>query len=394
MTDLLIKNRLRNISARPCGATSPTLVIASIGTSAQGDPLASELEKALRAQKLGADAVTDHSFYGDIPRFQNGLVDKLDIIVSTVVCYEFAARHPGNDFRRASPAEAVDVVREQAKRGVDLVTVHASLLRDHVGLLANSKRLIPMTSKGGGIVAAYMRAGSRQNPYYEAFDELLDILAEYHVTLSLGTSFRPASVCDSWDELMAVELETMSELVERANARGVQVMVEGIGHAPIHSIPTYIRLAKSFCSGAPYRVLPMATDTALGYDHISGAISAAVAVAAGADAITCISRSEHIGLPSQAELEEAIIATKVAARCGELSKLGDFTREAQMSRTRWGQGCKGDWTTAIHPEGAADALRAKGRLDDQLIQCGMCGDHCGIAAGISAARHPIGIKPQ
>jgi phosphomethylpyrimidine synthase len=387
MNDLMIKNKLRSIKPRPCGAKSPTLIIASIGTSASDDPLETELEKAICAQGLGIDAVTDHSFYGDIERFHSMLCERLDIVVSTVACYEYAAKFPGHDFRRGAPGAAIESIRDQVRRGVDLITVHASLLRSHLGPLAASNRLIPMTSKGGGIIAAYLRGTGRENPYFEAFDELLDILAEYDVTLSLGTSFRPASVCDTWDTLMAIELETMGELVERATARGVQVMVEGIGHATIGAIPTYVALAKSICGGAPYRVLPMAIDTALGYDHISGAISAAVSVAAGADAITCISRAEHIGLPSAGDLEEAIVAGKIAARCGELTKLGDFSREAQMSRTRWGQGCKGDWTASVHPQGAAEALKAKGRLDDQLIQCGMCGDYCGIAAGISSVQH-------
>jgi len=226
-----------------------------------------------------------------------------------------------------------------------------------------------------------MRLTGRENPYYTQFDELLEIFEEYDVTLSLGTSFRTATVCDSWDTLLASEVETMSELSERALNHGVNVMVEGMGHVPIDEIPSHVEMTKRMCHDVPYRVLPMSTDIALGYDHISGAIGAAVAVGAGADAVTAISRAEHIALPNKEDLEEAIIAAKIGSHAGELAQLGDFSRDYQMSRTRWEQGCKGDWTVAIDSEYAEEALRKRGRLDDQLVQCDMCGDHCGIVAG-------------
>jgi phosphomethylpyrimidine synthase len=191
---------------------------------------------------------------------------------------------------------------------------------------------------------------------------------------------------------MAEEIKAQGELVKRAHEAGVPVMIEGFGHADIGSIPTYIRLTKAICRGAPYRILPMCTDRALGFDHISGAIATATAVSFGADAVTAMSRAEHIGLPNEEDLEEAIVATRIAVAAGELVKLGEISSELQMSRTRWAQGCKGDWTTAIYPRGAELALAERGRLGDQLIQCGMCGDFCGIASGLatvaSAKRKP------
>ena len=386
MSVIEIGSSVRGTRRIKCGSGEPTLIIASVGTSDRSDSVDAEIDKALIAEAVGAGAVTDHSFYGDIPAYHRELVHRLTTVVSTVACYEFAARHLADHWHEAGPLDAIRTLEAQVARGIDMITVHASPRARQLVALGITNRLIPSTSKGGGIVANYMRTTGRENPYYEYYDDVLRLLRAGNVTLSLGNTFRAATVCDSWDALMANEFETMSELVDRALTAGVGVMVEGLGHSPIGSIPTYIRLAKSYCRDVPYRVLPMATDTALGFDHISGAIATAVAVSAGADAVTCMSRAEHIGLPTLDDLREAVIATRIAAHCGELVKLGDFSREAQISRTRWTQGCKGDWEAAVYPEGARLALQEHGRLDDQIIQCKMCGAYCGIAAGIASAR--------
>lgn len=369
-----------------CGDGAPTLIIASIGTSSAGDPTSIEVQKCMRAAELGAHVVTDHSFYGDIEALHRAIAEDADVGLSTVTCYEFAAKCQKREWHHISRRTPIDILAEQLERGVDLVTIHASLLRNDVAHVDQNDRLIPTTSKGGGIVANYIRTTGNENPYYEYFDDILDLFVGSGAAISLGTTFRTATVCDNWDQLMLNETQRMGELVSRAINAGVPIMVEGFGHAAIQSIPTYIRLAKLHCSGAPYRVLPMATDRALGFDHISGAIAAAVAVANGANAVTAMSRAEHIGLPDAKEMEEAIISAKIAAACGELATIGDFSGERQMSRTRWAQGCKGDWTVAVHPAGAEEALARKDRLNDQLIQCGMCGDFCGINAGIATVR--------
>jgi phosphomethylpyrimidine synthase len=239
-----------------------------------------------------------------------------------------------------------------------------------------------------------MLATGRENPYYEQFDRVLDILGEHGVTLSLGTSLRTATVCDAWDSLLSTEVETMGDLVLQAIDAGVDVMIEGMGHVPIDKIPLHVQKTKAACHGVPYRVLPMATDIALGYDHISGAIAGAVAIAAGADAITCMSRAEHIGLPSLSDLREAVIAARIAAHCGELAKIRDLSRDRQMSLTRWKRGCRGDWSAAVYPEGARRALEARNRLDDQLLECRMCGEQCGIKAGLAATMGSSSQEPR
>lgn len=386
MRTIEIRNSLRNKPRVKCGENAKTLIIASIGTSDKADSLDSEIEKAQTASQVGANVVTDHSFYGDIPNYHRRLVNELDILISTVGCYEFAATHQKRFWKNIDHMLPIKILEEQVLRGVDIITVHSSLKKEHLLMINDTDRLIPTTSKGGGIISNYMQVTKRENPYYEYFDEILEMFKKFNVTLSLGTTFRPATICDGFDKLLFSELKTMGGLVERAISKGVNVMVEGIGHATIGSIPTHVFLAKKYCHNVPYRTLPMATDAALGFDHISGAISGAVAVANGADAITCMSRAEHIGLPNLEDLKEAIIATKIAAHCGELMKLKDFTKDLQISKTRWKNGCKGDWESSIYPEGAKAALITHNRLDDQLIQCGMCGDFCGISAGIAATQ--------
>jgi phosphomethylpyrimidine synthase len=385
-----IGNKIRKRPVFQCGDGHPTLVIGSVGTSQKSDSLATEIEKTKRAVALGAHAVTDHSFYGDIIEYHRGLIDNVDAYISTVANYELAARcrDDGTGFRGVNDHLPIDILREQVERGMDIITIHASFLQRHLVSVSTSKRLIPTTSKGGGIISSWMRSRGEENPYYTYYDEILDMFKEYNTTISLGTVFRPATVCDSWDDVLIEELTVMGELVQRAYDKGVPIMIEGLGHSTMGNMQAHITIAKTLCHGAAYRMLPMATDIALGYDHISAAIAAAVGVQCGVNAVLCVSRAEHIGLPREEDLEEAIIATRIGVHCGEISlPNADLSKDRQMSITRWKEGCKGDWSWAIHPEGAKQALERYDRLDDQIIQCSMCGSYCGIAAGISTAKH-------
>jgi len=383
-----IGNRSRQIAGRQCGDGEPPLVIASVGTSGSKDTLAEEVEKARRAVQVGADAVTDHSFYGDIAAYHKALIAELPVAVSSVANYEWAAlnRERRTSWKKVDGREAIDLLADQAARGLDMITVHASLRIEDLAAIRDSKRMIPMTSKGGGIMSAFMRATEQENPYFRYYADVLKICVEHDVVLSLGTSLRPASVVYRFDDLFFRELSVMQELTRLALEAKAKVMIEGIGHATLRDTPLYVKITKESCSGAPYRVLPMATDIALGYDHISGALGAAAAVLAGADAVTCISRSEHIGLPTQEDLEEAVIAARIACHAAGLNGTATLQKDEQMARTRWRQGCKGDWSAAIYPEGAVAALKRYNRYDDQIIQCSMCGEYCGIAAGISTSK--------
>lgn len=385
--NISIKNKLRNCSSVLCGSDHPTLIIGSIGSSRTHDSLENEFKKALIVQSSGAHAVTDHSFYGDLDNFHKQLVNRLEILVSCIACYEFSAAQQGFVTHINKNISPIDLICTQAKRGIDLITIHASLLCEHIAILQNNNRLIPMTSKGGGIVAKHFLTQKQENPYYKQFGEILDICREYSVTLSLGTSLRPASVCDGWDSLLDSELDIMSDLVCQAKAKNVSIMVEGIGHARISSIPTYISIAKARCQDVPYRILPMATDAGLGLDHISGAIGTAVAVAAGANAVTCMTRAEHIGLPTEEDLREGIAATRIAVHCGEISKQNaNLDRDKGISELRRTTGCKSDWQLAICPEIAQAELEKHGNSYSEEIQCGMCGEHCGLESSLRSVR--------
>jgi phosphomethylpyrimidine synthase len=385
-----IKSRFRNIEPQLCGEGQYAIVLGSVGTSSPGDDIKVEFEKAEVAQSVGANVITDHSFFGDIAGFQLELVKRLRIAVSTVTCYEFAVRLKSGLLDKDDRLAPLRVLEEQINRGIDMITVHASLKQDHLQLLRSTRRLIPTTSKGGGIVSAYMLQVDAENPYYEYFDDVLDMLSHSEVTLSLGTSFRTASVCDGWDDLIDAEVNTMGELVRRALDKNVNVMVEGFGHVTLRNISQFIIRTKSICHDVPYRVLPVATDIALGFDHISSAIAGAAAVAAGADAITAVSRAEHVGLPSSDDLKEAIVAAKIAAHCGDLCRLGFLERDRKMSLSRWEHGCKGDWTVAIYPDGAREALKARNCDLDDSVQCSMCNEYCGIGASINAFKSRTG----
>ncbi len=376
----------RNRPIISCGDGCPTFLIGGIGSAQNEHLLKNEIEKANRAVKLGVHGIVDNSFYGNIEEYHKALIDNVDAAICTVTVYEFASRCREScvSMKDVDPRVAIDVLRSQAERGLDIITVHASYLFRHLERVRASTRIIPTTSKGGGIVADYMCQRKEENPYYVNFDDILCIFKQNHTTLALGSTFRPATVCDAFDELLVNELTVMGELVERAQSAGVAVMIEGIGHATIGNIPIHIQLAKKLCHNAPYRMLPMATDVALGYDHISAAIAAAVGVAAGANLVTCVTRAEHVGLPSAADIEEGIIAGKIAAHCGEISLPGaSLQRDMAMSSARWERGCRGDWKQAVHPIGALAALKSHAGNGPEAIQCSMCGKYCGIAAAIS-----------
>lgn len=204
-----------------CGKGCRTLIIGSIGTSGETDSLDEEIQKAIIAQNVGADVVTDHSLYGDLASYHIELANKLDVLISTVGCYEFGSKYQLKDWEGVGGTEAINILEEQAKRGTDMITIHASLKAEHIACLSNSSRIIPTTSKGGGIVNSFMQAKNVENPYYQYFDNILELFKRYNITLSLGTVFRTATVCDKWDNLLQIELATMRELVKRAITKGV-----------------------------------------------------------------------------------------------------------------------------------------------------------------------------
>src|SRR3989441_11781555 len=261
-------------------------------------------------------------------------------------------------------------------QGVDYVTVHAGILREHVGLALG--RVTGIVSRGGSLMAYWMTQHGKQNPLYEHYDRLLDIAREYDVTLSLGDGLRPGSIADATDKAQLAELTVLGELTERAWKKDVQVMIEGPGHIPMHQIEVNVRLEKELCHDAPFYTLgPLVTDVAPGYDHITSAIGAAMIGWFGADMLCYVTRKEHLGLPNAEEVREGVIAYKIAAHAADISRRrpGATERDDALSRARYAF----DWDEQFRP--ALDPARARELHDEALPAeyfksadfCAMCG---------------------
>ena len=380
MKNIKIAGNVRNVTPIYVGQDYEPIVIASVGSSNINDSLALEVEKAKKAVELGASIVTDHTLLDDLEYVQETIAQVVTVPFSTISVYEAAVKSRKTN-KIIHSQEMINIIENQARRGIDILTLHATAFKSDVNLLKKTQRIIPCTSRGGTMMLEILSVSGEENPYWTYFDDILDIAKKYNITLSLGTCFRPASVydCANNNELYFIEMQRMGELVQRANNKSVGVIIEGIGHAPLNYIGKIIQKTKELCLNAPYRVLTVATDIALGYDHIASAIASANAVYHGADMVTCVSRSEHIGLPSIDDLSEAVIAAKIAVHSGYSARTNDFQQDKNMSVARNQLGCGGQIEAAIYPKGALEALRNKKYVDGKK-ECGMCGEFCALDA--------------
>jgi phosphomethylpyrimidine synthase len=388
----MFKNKGRTIGIRChndlcpplyCGEGCPTRVLASIGLSFDTDKMNVEIEKAKKAISAGAEIITDHSVYGDISSFQKELISNINVPVSYLTIYELLSRLEKAKKNKIEKNMALELIEEQAERGITLLTIHATanqqMIDNHRKI---EDRTILSTSRGGAAILDILMKNNDENVYWEYFDDVCKIIKKHNITLSLGSTYRPASICDAGehDLLYWEETKLMGQLVDICINQEIPVMVEGIGHAPIHEIPNIIRKSKEICKNVPYRVLSVATDIALGLDHISSAIAISVAAASGADLATCITRAEHLGQPFQEDIVEGVLAARVAAHCGDISKLKNFEKDKAMSSARANNGCHGILSAAINKEMGEDSLvrYSKGKKDGE-ITCSMCGNRCALA---------------
>ena len=378
MDNVRIAGKVRRVSPVYVGHDYEPVIIASVGSSNTTDSLAIEIEKARRAESLGASVVTDHTLLDNLDYVQESIAQIINIPFSSIPVYEAAVKARKSQ-KSIHSDEMIKIIERQAQRGVDIITLHATVFKDDIALLKKTNRLIPCTSRGGTMMLEILNKNNEENPYWIYFDDILDISKQYNLTISLGTCFRPASVydCVANNTLYNMEMQRMGELVKKAEEKSVGVIIEGIGHAPLSHIERIVKETKKICHNAPYRVLTVATDIAIGYDHISSAIASANAVYHGADMITCVSRSEHIGLPNIEDLSEAIITAKIAAYAGYSARTNDFSRDKTMSIARRQVGCGGQIDVAIYPNGARDALRNK-KFTNGKRECSMCGDFCAL----------------
>ena len=347
---------------------------ANIGTSPHDVNLEKEQAKLNAALEYGAHAVMDLSTGGDLDAIRRLLLAQCPAPFGTVPIYQLMTEVQSLEEVKAD--DLLEMVRHHARQGVDFVTVHCGITRAALPLL--KKRVTGVVSRGGAFLTAWMRRFGRENPLYEKYDQLLEIAREYDVTLSLGDGLRPGCLADATDKAQLHELKVLGELTRRAWAQGVQVMVEGPGHLPLHHIKKNVRLQQKYCHGAPFYVLgPLVTDVASGYDHIAGAIGGALAATLGASFLCYVTPAEHLKLPEVEDVIDGVVASRIAAHAADLALgfPGAADWDLAMSKARRAL----DWDTqlklSINP---SKALRYREQSQAKEDQCTMCGRFCAM----------------
>ncbi|RMG60779.1 MAG: phosphomethylpyrimidine synthase ThiC [Deltaproteobacteria bacterium] len=376
------KNVLRkNVRIVPIGEGLRVKVNANIGTSRDRVDIEEELRKLEVAVKAGADAVMDLSTGGPIDEIRKLIIERSPVPVGTVPIYQAACRavERNKSFVELTVDEILEGIEKHARDGVDFMTVHCGVTREALEKLRLGGRLLDIVSRGGALMAEWMEYNGKENPLYEHYDRLLDIAREYDVTLSLGDGLRPGCISDATDLPQIHELVTLGELTLRAWEKGVQVMIEGPGHVPLHQIETNMKIQKSLCHGAPFYVLgPLPTDVAPGYDHITSAIGGALAAMWGADFLCYVTPSEHLRLPTVEDVKEGVIASRIAAHAADIARGVPGAREwdDRMAKARKEFDWEEQIRLSIDPEKARE-LRGSSPPSDEKV-CTMCADLCAI----------------
>ncbi len=364
----------------PVGAGLRTKVNANIGSSSDDMNVDKELEKARAAVKYGADAIMDLSTGGPVDSIRKAIIAETNACIGSVPLYQAALDAVRNKNKAIVDMTVDDIfagIIKHAEDGVDFITVHCGVTRGTVERMKNEGRIMDVVSRGGAFTIEWMSYNNKENPLFEHFDKLLEITKEYDMTLSLGDGFRPGCLADATDRAQIHELILLGELTQRAQAAGVQVMIEGPGHVPLNQIQTNIQLQKRLCHGAPFYVLgPLVTDIAPGYDHITCAIGGAVAAAAGADFLCYVTPSEHLCLPNVQDVRDGIIATRIAAHAGDIAKgvKGAIEQDIAMAKCRKKLDWEGQFALAMDPDKARE-YRANSPVSDHGA-CTMCGEFC------------------
>ena len=368
----------KNLVPIGIGKALRTKINANIGTSGDFDKIEDELKKIDMVVKYQADTVMDLSTGGDVSKIRRALIERSCIPFGNVPIYQmakdFAAK--GGTFVNMTFEEMLEYIENQANDGVDFMTIHAGLTQRAVEKLKKQQRKAGIVSRGGSIITGWMLHNKKENPFYEHFDSILKIARTYDVTLSLGDGLRPGCLSDGSDWGQMEELLTLGELVKRCRESGVQVMVEGPGHLPIGQIEMNIKLQKIICGDAPFYVLgPIVTDIAPGYDHITSAIGGSIAAAAGADYLCYVTPSEHLGLPTEEDVKEGIIASRIAAHVGDIAKgiPGAVDIDNEMAEARRKLDWKQQETLCMDPERFREIRERRSSTTDA---CSMCGDLC------------------
>lgn len=368
----------KSLSPEGIGTGMRTKINVNLGISGDCKDYDAEMEKVKMSIRYGAEAIMDLSNYGKTNTFRKKLIEMSPAMIGTVPMYD-AIGYLEKDLLEIKAEDFLKVVEAHAKEGVDFMTIHAGINRRCVEALKRDKRTMNIVSRGGSLLFAWMEMTGNENPFYEHFDEVLDILYRYDVTVSLGDALRPGCIDDSSDAGQISELIELGALTKRAWDRNVQVMIEGPGHMAINEIAANMQLEKRICHNAPFYVLgPVVTDIFPGYDHITAAIGGAIAASSGADFLCYVTPAEHLRLPDVNDVREGIMATKIAAHAADIAKGIPGAREQDdlMAQARH----KLDWEEMFKI--AADGEKARRYFESIPPQdrhsCSMCGKMCAV----------------
>ena len=360
------------------GSMLKTKINVNLGVSKDVEDLDEELEKVNYAVELGGDAIMDLSTHGDTKIFRRKLTSECPAMIGTVPIYDSVIYHK-KDLGQLTAEDFLEVIRAHGEDGVDFVTLHCGLTRRTVEQLKRFGRTTNIVSRGGSLVFAWMSMTGNENPFYEYYDEILDICREYDMTISLGDGARPGCLADAGDLLQIEELVRLGELTQRAWDKDVQVMVEGPGHVPLNQVKANMEIQQSLCKGAPFYVLgPIVTDIAPGYDHITAAIGGAVAAMSGAAFLCYVTPAEHLALPNADDVKQGIMASKIAAHAADIAKGIPGARDAddRMGKARRELDWDAMFKEAMDPE-HAKAVRDE-RSPEVEETCSMCGKFCAV----------------
>lgn len=370
----------KSLDPNGVGSMLKTKINVNLGISRDCKDYDIEMKKVMRAVDLGAEAIMDLSSHGNTQPFRQKLCAECPAMIGTVPIYD-SVIHYQRDLGTLTAQDFIDVVRLHAQDGVDFVTLHCGITRKTIDQIKNGGRKMNIVSRGGSLVFAWMSMTGNENPFYEYYDEIVEICREYDVTISLGDACRPGCLADATDGCQIEELIMLGELTERAWKRDVQVMVEGPGHVPMDQIAANMKIQQTICKGAPFYVLgPLVTDIAPGYDHITAAIGGAIAAWQGAAFLCYVTPAEHLALPNVDDVHQGIIASKIAAHAADIAKgiPGARDQDDRMADARKALDWDAQWLEALDPEVAKEIRKSRMPEEDHADTCSMCGKFCAV----------------
>ena len=374
-------NFSRNSNPTGIGKALSTKINANLGSSPELENVELEVKKAKVAEEYGADALMDLSTGPEFREVRKAIIKATNVPIGTVPIYQAAiiASKKRGAIVNMDEDDMFAAIQEQAKEGVDFMTIHSGITLDTVEKVRKSQRIMGIVSRGGAFLAAWILHNQEENPLYKNYDYLLEIAHEHDITLSLGDGLRPGCLADASDIPQIGELLILGDLVERARNNGVQVMVEGPGHVPLQQIEANVQLQKTICKDAPFYVLgPIVTDLSPGYDHITSAIGGALAARAGADFLCYVTPSEHLSIPDLNDVKEGVIASKIAAQAADVAKgcKSAWKKELEMAYARKNFNWDKQFNLAFDHEKPKKCRNSRPTAESDM--CTMCGEFCAL----------------